>query len=72
MIPDIGAFETLNTCSFHDFALADQRALTTLPHSIIVLELNPRGQVAPQVYVDNCDATNEAEGGGEGGAAVAT
>ena len=22
------------------------------------LELNPRGQVAPQVYVDNCDATN--------------
>ena len=23
-----------------------------------ILELNPRGQVAPQVYVDNCDATN--------------
>ena len=28
-----------------------------------ILELNPRGQVAPQVYVDNCDGTNEAEGG---------
>ena len=35
-----------------------------------ILELNPRGQVAPQVYVDNCDATNWAEW--EGGAAVAT
>ena len=29
----------------------------------VLLELNPRGQVAPQVYVDNCDATNETEGG---------
>ena len=28
-----------------------------------ILELNPRGQVAPQVYVDNCDATNETDGG---------
>ena len=30
----------------------------------------PRGQVAPQVLVTNCDATKQAEG--EGGAAVAT
>ena len=30
---------------------------------VLLLELNPRGQVAPQVHVTNCDATKQTERG---------
>ena len=52
--------------NFHQGTVVTVRVLTLTR----VLELNPRGQVAPQVLVTNCDATKQAEG--EGGAAVAT